>query len=220
MVVARSDSSTLTGGDVVARPIEAIQQMQNAALLLICVAFFGISVTGCDKQKVDPVSTSISAESLFDAISRVEPWRSTMDYTGADWKNAIEAARMVQNATPSTVDLVLQRFAETEPGSIKDGFIEMSKPLLVLRIAFDLPEAATNNPSASAMTWESGRSEINADGSFNVAWPMRWNKGRPILVRRYTGLSGPAYTVLGDYHIFRARYPFRELPGKVHNLGP
>jgi hypothetical protein len=204
----------------VARSAGAIQLMHNAALLLTFVALFGILVTGCDKQEVGPDSTSISAESLFNAISRVEPWRSTKDYTSNDWKNAIEAARMFQNATPSTVELVLQRFAETEPGAIKDDFIEMSKLLLILRIAFDLPESATNNPSASAMTWESGRSEINADGSFNVAWPIRWNNGRPILIKRYSGLSGPAYTVLGDYHIFRSRYPFRKLPEKGSTKSP
>lgn len=188
--------------------------MKTAASLFVAVAFICVSVTGCDKPKVEPVSTSISAESLFDVISRVEPWRSTKDYTSNDWKNAIEAARMLQNASAPTVDLVLQRFAETEPGVIKGGFVEMSKPLLILRIAFDLPESATNNPSASVMTWESGGSEINADGSFNVAWPIRWNSGNPILIKRYSGLSGPAYTVLGDYHIFRARYPFRQLPEK------
>ena len=58
------------------------------------------------------------------------------------------------------------------------------------------------------------RTDINADGSVNLAWPLSWRGGKPVLVSGFIGVQGRRLDAGSEYHYFRSRYELRKLPGK------
>jgi hypothetical protein len=64
------------------------------------------------------------------------------------------------------------------------------------------------------MTHETDR---NTDGTFNIAWPIDWNSGRPNLITGETSIQGfvGTYDIAGEYDYFSLQYPLRDL-SEVH----
>lgn len=75
---------------------------------------------------------------------------------------------------------------------------------------FDLPEHT--KARAGGPGWLTEGSDLNPDGTVNLAWPATWEGGKPSLVSRYLGYEGFAYNPKDDYLFISQRFKLRHLP--------
>lgn len=144
-------------------------------------------------------------------MERIEPWRSSKAYSSADYRILVAVAREIQNADSAEVEAALNRFMEKHSAHMSEDYTEMSKPFLVLRVVFDLSENSRIDPKLNVMSWLSVRDEINADGSINLAWPLSFRSGKPVLKSRFRGLVGPPYDPVTEFRVMRAACSFRKI---------
>ena len=80
-----------------------------------------------------------------------------------------------------------------------------------MRCVFNLPENATNRPRF--YPWHENYTDVNPDGTVNVAWPLTWRTGRPRLVSGETGIQGivDLYHPAREYDYFLRHYAMRDL---------
>src|SRR5205823_3845724 len=121
--------------------------------------------------------------------------------------------RKLQDCEPDSVEEALRSYqAASERVQSRDD----SKLLLLLRVAFELPESVRPGGrqgfSPSFGGWFTDRTQINEDGTTNLAWPILWRKGSPVLVTRFQGFQGPRHDAGGEYRYFLQNYPLRRLP--------
>lgn len=164
-------------------------------------------------------------------LVQIDPWPDYVtNYSSGGWAKLMSAAKEIQSCDQNSVLQTLNCYQNSSytdkylrpagttnwaydwDGRIKDD----GKLLLLLKIVFDLPEAATNSMHPKYFAWslatkESPSSDINSNGTFNIAWPIRWNNGQPQLVTGETGMEGPVdvYDVPGEYMYFKTHYKFR-----------
>jgi len=147
-------------------------------------------------------------------LDSIAPWGTTTNYESSAWGRAIDAALVLQAADPRIVENALERFMrenrDSDPGE--------SKPYIVLRLAFDLPENAPREAALSFKGWyrldrEASRfdADTNADGTINLAWPLSWKSGQPKIICGMTGSAGPSYAAAAEFRYMRERFPLRKL---------
>ena len=93
------------------------------------------------------------------------------------------------------------------------------KLLLLLRIVFEIPEKVTKKEN-DVSGWNTrfagyvtmGK-EQNFDGTYNFAWPIKWNEGRPFVVSGIVGKQGvnARYQAAAECEYFLKKYPYRNL---------
>ncbi len=158
-----------------------------------------------------PAKTDASAEvkSLVDMLCALPMWRTSRDFTTAEWDQFIAAARRIQSSNPDHVRAAITTSAPcappTEPGAIDTDYLRTSKEFILLRVAFDVPE--TVPPEYPNKFWLR-----SATSPWDVSWPVRWRNGRPEQTARYAGFEGFAYIPVGEWEHFKAEFPFRKLP--------
>jgi hypothetical protein len=183
-------------------------------------------------------------DALVRQIRSLEPW-SSMEYSRRGWKSLTKLARTIQRTDPGTVELALIKYMELTPEIVwrrlekwkrqkqvvpYPHHDEESKPFLLLRPVFDLPEAALQSESFSFKGWnhygldryhEASRqpprdtinfTELDKDyGGVNLAWPITFRFGQPRLVDGNAGASGPPYFPSKEYRYMLERFKYRYL---------
>lgn len=147
---------------------------------------------------------------LTTLIQSLRPWSQREGFTDADWKNYVDVAKIVQETDPRTVEAALDQFvraATQEPFTGSEG---ESKPFLLMRVVFDLPEAAPERLRRSFKGWTNWP-RADAQGAVSLAWPISWRSGKPELVASYQGSEGMPYAALAEYHYLRGHFPYRRL---------
>jgi hypothetical protein len=147
-------------------------------------------------------------------IDRLEPWSASTNYSEAGWQQLIAAARTLQNLKPALARTVLGDYLQRYDGDPAQLAVAQGKVLLLLRVAFDFPE---NLPGAQRVpfgNWTRDHSDLNADGTINVAWPVLWNQGQPRLVAGCQGTAGSDYSVQKEFDYLRYRFKYRRLPSR------
>jgi hypothetical protein len=140
------------------------------------------------------------------AILRIEPWGSTTNYSAAGWQRLAHAARLLRATPPALADQVFARL-----GAGPDAPARQLQAFLLLRFAFDLPEQGALSDRGPSRPEIPAPGEANPDGSANLAWPIRWNGGRPELVAGSQGALEPGYSPQQDFTFLRYKYRYREL---------
>ena len=146
---------------------------------------------------------------LKSMVAKMEPWTATPDYSEAGWKQAVKTAKAFQK-----VDYVLATEALTgylaQYANDADRLTEaQGKAFLLLRVIFEAPESGgARLPFAQ---WERGQTDVNQNGSLNLAWPLMWNEGRPRLVAGRQGTAGSTYSIATEYDYFRYNFKPRDL---------
>ena len=125
-----------------------------------------------------------------------------LHYADTNWSALVSAAKLVQQGAPSVVEDVLRGFQELHYSTASD-----SKLLLLMRVAFDLPEDRPLGRRVGFGGW------VHLNDSFrtNAAWPILWNSGNPRLVVGFVGLQGRRYDAAAEYRDFEGRFPKRDL---------
>lgn len=142
-------------------------------------------------------------------IAALPPWREG-DLSQEEWNEYLTVARHLQESDPDTVESVLAEFIELAAKEEFRGYESESKAFLLMRVIFDLPEAAPEAERKSFKGWVNWPA-ADSRGEVSVAWPLSWKSGRPRLVSAYEGSEGVRYAATSEYRHFRARYPYRDL---------
>lgn len=145
---------------------------------------------------------------LQTAIQRIEPWGPTTNYSAAGWQRLANAARLLRATPPALAEKALAGL-DTGP----EAESRKLRAFLLLRFAFDLPEDGAVTDRAPARPELPAPGELNPDGTANLAWPIAWNNGRPVLVAGSQGALAPDYAPHRDYNFLRSKYRFRDLGG-------
>jgi len=175
-------------------------------------------------QVLQPVRHISMDEGRLDTLlASATPWPDgflTTNYPEASWRYLIRIAKEIQADNHKSVEKALRGFQLRGCTNGDFQLVESEqkendrKLLLLMRIIFNVPESV-NTPEPLFGCFVTMRSDINPDGSFNAAWPMKWNTGHPILVCGFGGLQGhdPRYDAAREYHYFHSTYRFRDLSG-------
>jgi hypothetical protein len=156
-------------------------------------------------MSAEPAPSAADLTALLDALP---PWASAPDFTEAEWERYRAAAKVFSRAAPATVAAALQAFVRQSLREEYRGYEDESKPFILMRVLFDLPDRT------AAGNWMPFKGWINwpppqPDGSVNPGWPVRWSGGRPELEAPYSGSMGLPYAAAEEYDWLRQRYPFR-----------
>jgi hypothetical protein len=141
-------------------------------------------------------------------LGKIEPWTESASYSEAGWRHLIKTARAFQKADPKLASEALENHAQKHSGDPNRLAVEQGKLFLLMRMVFEVPENAPQRiPSA---TWHRGQSDINPDGTFNLAWPLTFQGGNPRLLSGRQGSPGP-YSARNEYSYMRYQYEPRDL---------
>jgi hypothetical protein len=147
---------------------------------------------------------------LQERIAGLAPW-GRGDFDDEEWDRYVSVARSVQAADPETVEAALEAFMADAVEEEPTDTTSESKPFLLMRVVFALPEAAPESERRSFKGWANWP-RPDARGEVSLAWPVSWESGRPRLVAPYGGFQGLPYSAVREYRHLRERYPFRALP--------
>jgi hypothetical protein len=166
-------------------------------IMVLCVVLSSCQVSPRPRQG----DYSFFDEACLEALlTPVASWESA-DYSYDDWLRLASVAKIVQQSTPNSVEKALHRF------QLGNSLHSDAKLLLLMRVAFDLPEfPGKNNPNIMYFWATPPASEI-------PSWPVHWINGFPSLVSgppKFRQIS-PRYDAGKEYQYFRRRYPFRDL---------
>lgn len=151
-----------------------------------------------------------SKQGMLARLRELPAWRADRDFTHQEWAAFIDVAKLVQTANPDVVasaldDLMRERFSEEYRGTETD-----SKPFILMRVVFELPEAAPVEQRFSYKGW-SNWPVPDARNQVNLGWPVTWQGGHPGLQALYDGSMGRPYTASAEYRFLLQTFPFRKL---------
>jgi hypothetical protein len=146
-------------------------------------------------------------KTMFDSL---RPWSRWSDFTDADWQNYINVARILQQTDPIIVEEALDSFLRTAVSEPFTGYSSESKPFLLMRIVFDLPETAPADERRLYKGWTNWP-QADTRGEVSLAWPVSWRSGKPELVASYEGSEGHPYGAVPEYRHLRGTRSFRAL---------
>jgi len=148
----------------------------------------------------------------MEALDSLPPWSHDEPFSDEDWAKYVEAARQVQEADPETITAVLDAFIKR--AASEECYENESKPFLLMRLVFDLPEAAPERERFSFKGWANWPAP-DSRGYVSLAWPLSWRSGRPEVVAAYAGSAGRSYAASEEYRYLRERFPYRDLEGAM-----
>lgn len=153
-------------------------------------------------------SGSLTSDQLAALLESLPPW-ADRDFSEAEWRRYSAAAEVFMRATPATVETALSAFMQRTPPEGYPGYEHESKPFLLMRVLFELPESAPAAERRSFKGWTNWP-EPDSQGRVSLSWPVSWPLGRPQLVATYAGSLGVPYDAVEEYRWFGERYPFRQ----------
>ena len=148
-------------------------------------------------------------------LLNVDPWPDTStNYSETNWEHLVVIAKIIQKSDSESVCKTLQRYQQNH--------VNDSKLYLLMRMVFDLPEHASNDTNWSYFgCWLTARTEYNANGTINRAWPIMWKSGDPCLISGFLGIQGfENYNAAKEFLYFRGKCSFRDLSSFKYGKGP
>lgn len=182
--------------------------MNNKIGLVLSITVAGLGVVaGCSSNR-----ETGSSDDLVALIESIKPWTVSGQYIREDWEHVIRAAQVFQRLPPERAKVALTGFLEKAEGhTMHPEFEEESKPFILLRTMFLVPESAKRTESFAFKGWVDYGNYTNVDGTVNLCWPISWAGGTPRLVARYSGSDGHRYDAVGEYEHMRKRFQWRQL---------
>lgn len=166
-------------------------------------------IGGCVVQQAGP---AYSKWRLKQTIASIVPWpAAASDYKPADWQKLVNAARALQKADSTLATrLISERLEKSsdKPGELAD---DQTRIFLLMRMTFNLPQKSQQPGQFGFEQWSRNNTDINPDGTANMAWPILWNDGKPQLAAGRPGkLAGP-FDAKNEFTLLRFKYPQRDL---------
>ncbi len=149
----------------------------------------------------------VSEDQLVERFKALAPWSPEGDFGEAEWGSYLDAARVVQEADPATVEAALIRFLA---GAGDEADADESKVFILMRVVFDLPEQSSAESRRSFKGW-SNWPEPDTARQVSLSWPVSWRSGNPSLEAPYAGSMGLPYAASQEYRHLRGNFPYRQL---------
>jgi hypothetical protein len=184
----------------------------------------------------NPKLSPLDDKKLSDLLATIDPWPSgNLKYSKVSWEHMFSAAKYIRGCDPESVFKTLHTYENKYPyrraqfdldslpghklpsnsseelGKLDKTIEEDTKIFLLMRVLFNLPEHATSRPRF--YPWHENHTDLDSNGTVNVAWPITWKSGNPQLVTGETGIQGVVdlYLPAEEYDYFLRHYPMREL---------
>lgn len=172
-------------------------------------------------HSTEPSANDLDVAELMRYLHQVKPCPEASDpspYGEEAWSRLIRVARLFQQADPTMVEIALQSYVTHYATSFKeeDDFIaEWSKPFLVLRVMFDLPEDDGVDGYIS-QGWVTGGFCFAGRPDFaavpvTLAMPLQWDEGPPAITAGIAAYNGPDYPAGREYRFFLDHFRLRDL---------
>lgn len=152
----------------------------------------------------------VNAQNLKTSIDSLPTWSQRGSFTREDWGNYMKIAKIVQEAEPQVVESALDQFVKEAVLEPFTGYESESKPFLLMRVVFNLPEVAPQELRMIFKGWTNWP-KADAQGNVSLAWPISWRSGKPELVASYEGSEGKPYSAVAEYRYLRQHFPCRAL---------
>jgi hypothetical protein len=176
----------------------------------LCCALALLTSSDSRCSQVSSAAIQKDKVKLIAQIRQLEPWRT--DYSEKGWKRLIALARVIQRTDPDTVAATFDTYLQHAFQDSVDAGYDESRPFLLLRAVFELPEEAPREAAFSFKGWFGTSSREGDRQRVNLAWPLSWKGGRPRLVAGCLGSEGPLYHAAAEYRYMLKHFPMRNLP--------
>ena len=146
-------------------------------------------------------------QSLIDAIASVPAWTEAY-YDEPDTQQLVNAAAACAEAPPEVLRSALEAYyLQKRKGA--DPTADLSRPYLLLRVIFDLPDAIDRKEAKVFGGWNHP-SIFSGAPTFNLSWPVRVREGEAVAIESpFTGYRGRPYDLVSEYDYFARRFQRR-----------
>jgi hypothetical protein len=151
----------------------------------------------------------VNADELVAEFRSLAPWTSASAFGAPEWAEYRRVAGLVLHTDPEVVTEA-DRFVREALDEEFTGSEPESAVFLLMRVLFDLPEAAPELMRVSQKGWVNWPTP-NEHGQVSLAWPISWASGSPELTASYEGSMGRPYSAGREYRDFLERFDFRKL---------
>lgn len=179
--------------------------MPNLRKIIVCVLAVAI-VLWVGNWLVKWVKPAWAKWRLTRAITKIEPWPATTNYSPAAWKQLVKAARVFQETEPELAGRLLAEHIEKYSGQPAQLAIEEGKMFLLLRMVFDIAEESNEKESATARQLTSPLGTARG-----LSWPIQWRDGQPSLVSGHPKSQLFQQPITDEFTLMRYRYKYRDL---------
>jgi hypothetical protein len=154
-------------------------------------------------------NNQLTKQELIEDFHSLPPWKNEGDLNEQEWARFIEVAKIVQSVSPDTVGAALGEFIKQVIQKEYQGYESESKPFILMRVVFKLPEIASAEKRFSYKGWTNWP-EPDENNQVNLSWPISWNNNNPKLIASYEGSMGLPYAAAAEYRFLLENFPFRQ----------
>ena len=149
-------------------------------------------------------------EAILNELHSLPPWTYEREFTDQEWEKFIEVARLIQTTDPDIVEAALNEFIKQAVKEEYKGYESESKPFILMRVVFEIPEKANAQKRFSFKGWANWPNP-DSNNDVNLSWPVSWEGGSPRLAASYEGSSGRPYAAASEYRFLLQNFPYRKL---------
>jgi hypothetical protein len=153
---------------------------------------------------------SLAKRELIERLRSLPAWTKQEEFTDQTWAQYIDVARIVQSTDPDTVEAALNGFIQEVLQEQVQGYESESKPFILMRVVFEIPEVASAEKRFSYKGWTNWP-DPDAKNQVNLSWPVSWEGGAPKLLASYEGSMGQPYAAAAEYSFLSQNFPYRKL---------
>lgn len=191
----------------------------------------GLSYSSQPAPPSSPMLTWQDYGRIASLIEDLPPWTDNGPHTATEWNDVTCLAIAMQTLDPADIEralLVYMSSLDLENVTILPDPDPRTKPLLLLRVMFDLPEREPFDQGA-ALAWHVQLAggyayrTIDTQISKSYAFPVSWTSTGPSLVAfrmNLAGYSGPGvlYQPHNEFRFFRTNFRYRQGLAKFCNI--
>jgi len=108
-------------------------------------------------------------EEVIKRLHSLAPWQNQVEFTADEWERYIELAQLVQATDPDTVEAALDEFVRQVSQQPFTEYEGDSKPFILMRVVFELPERASADERRSFKGWVNWP-DADANNQVNLSW--------------------------------------------------
>jgi hypothetical protein len=151
-------------------------------------------------------------------------WPGDRDLTKMEWQSVLRVALALQRTDPSIIEKALLVYVVTEtwcpPRPTEDVVESWTKPILLLRVMFDIPEDAWRADDVVPDLYLAPCGGLPYEPADKVAsltphlsLPVKWSEQGPVLLarrRHVEAIFGHGYQAHLEFRAMLSRFPYRQ----------